>query len=376
MDKSDELRSRDELRVDLVDEDHLRKRRIGNYKFVAIGLVSVAIVTYGYWSKSYGNSSILGHGVLARLDSESRAIVQRLEDEPCNQGLASRLATRLVQQDEDKAVVTLFQNQARQCSANDALLPLVFSAQMKLSNFAEAEKSANAIIQQYPADPSAFGWRSEAREKRKNFSGAYADMRRAILLFPDPSNVAAQVYYDAARLAAKAGDPCTAVLTLRDYIAFGAQERRNQQLDRLMQGWQKQGSCPILSGVGCATLRYDTHATGIIVPEVNGILAHMLLDTGASRTLVSPNLAKEADIKRSDLQNEVVTTANGQATVLVGRADKISLGGASLRNVPVYIQNSAAASLGDGIEGLLGLSFLGNFQIHIANGALELKPLQ
>jgi hypothetical protein len=50
-----------------------------------------------------------------------------------------------------------------------------------------------------------FGWRAEAREKLGNFAGAYADMRTALSLFLDPSDVALSEYYYLAQLAAKAG---------------------------------------------------------------------------------------------------------------------------------------------------------------------------
>jgi clan AA aspartic protease (TIGR02281 family) len=340
------------------------------------GGIFLSASAFNYWSKSHSDS-IVGPGALAHLDSVSNELVQRLNGEPCNQALAYQLATNLFQQDEYKALVILSQNQTRQCGADDRLLPLVFPAQMGLSDFIGAEKTANSIIIQFPADPSAFGWRSQAREKQGNFPGAYLDMQKALLLFPDPSVIAEQVYYDTARLAAKSGHPCDAVLTLRDFIAYDAHARRDQQISTLMQDWQKQGNCPPLSGTGNATLRYNANAAGIIVPvEVNGFQTHMLLDTGATRTFISSSFAKQAGIEKLDLQGDIVSTANGNTTVMTGRAEKISIGGANLKNVPVYIQNSNSAALGEGIDGLLGLSFLGNFQVHIANGTLELKPLQ
>jgi predicted aspartyl protease len=82
--------------------------------------------------------------------------------------------------------------------------------------------------------------------------------------------------------------------------------------------------------------------------------------------LISSNLAQKADIERSDPESAVVSTANGDTTVMTGRAEVISVGGASLKNVPVYIQGSDSAGLGEGIDGLLGLSFLGNFQVSSA----------
>src|ERR1700730_2971822 len=89
-------------------------------------------------------------------------------------------------------------------------------------------------------------------------------------------------------------------VTLRDYIAFDPEKRRTQQLTTLMRGWQQDGSCAPLSGTGSALLRFDPNATAIIVPvEVNGVPARMIVDTGASRTALSKQLARRGGIWRA-----------------------------------------------------------------------------
>jgi aspartyl protease family protein len=143
-----------------------------------------------------------------------------------------------------------------------------------------------------------------------------------------------------------------------------------------MGNWQKVGGCAPLSGTGTALLRYDPNKTSIIVTvEVNGVPARMVVDTGASRTALSMAVAKRAGIEPSALQGAIVTTANGNTWLPGGRADNISVGGARLASVPVFIQSSTSGSFGDDVDGLLGLSFLGNFHVQIGSGTLELRPL-
>src|SRR5258708_22902294 len=113
-------------------------------------------------------------------------------------------------------------------------------------------------------------------------------MAGGVSLLLGPSDAAVSVYYDLARLAAKAGHPCGAVVTLRDYIAFDPENRRTQQLTTLMRGWQSEHSCAPLSGTGSALLRFDPNATAIIVSvKVNGVPARVIVDTAASRTVLS-----------------------------------------------------------------------------------------
>jgi len=144
-----------------------------------------------------------------------------------------------------------------------------------------------------------------------------------------------------------------------------------------MGGWQKQGSCPPLSGAGTALLRFNPNDSTIIVPiTVNGVPGRMILDTGASRTVLSHQFARRTGIEPSKLYGAVVSTANGETWLPGGRAEFIQVGGARLADVPVFIKTAESGSFGDGVDGLLGLSFLGNFRVKIGGGALELRPLE
>jgi clan AA aspartic protease (TIGR02281 family) len=119
-------------------------------------------------------------------------------------------------------------------------------------------------------------------------------------------------------------------------------------------------------------VRYDPNGAIVVLVKVNGIPAHMIFDTGATRTVLSKQFAANAGIEATESQ--IVSTANGDALVFGGRADSISLGDARLGSVPIFIQTSTNSSFGKGIDGLLGLSFLGNFQVRINAGLLELRP--
>ena len=81
----------------------------------------------------------------------------------------------------------------------------------------------------------------------------------------------------------------------------------------------------------------------------------MIVDTGASHAVLSKRLSVHAGISATDVQT--VTTASGKILVFGGRAESVSLGGARLTSVPVFIEASASNSFGEGIDGLLGLSF-------------------
>jgi clan AA aspartic protease (TIGR02281 family) len=312
--------------------------------------------------------------MVPRLKPDGQIAARRLVTESCNVTVLAELIDALDDNAEYSTIIKLARRSATQCGPNDEMiLRAVLRAQMRNSDFASAEDTANQIVAIHPANPSPYAWRADVREKRGNIAGALTDMETSLSLFPDPSDVAVSVYYRVARLEADLDRPCDAVVTLRDYIAFNPQSRRTQQLTTIMEKWKAKGACPPLSGTGSVILRFDPKATSIVVPvEVNGVQARMAVDTGASDTALSMQLAARAHIESSAVPIETIT-ANGKVWSTPGRAASISVGQARLANVPVLM----GESYGDDVDGLLGLSFLGNFRVQIdrGSGTLELAPL-
>lgn len=102
----------------------------------------------------------------------------------------------------------------------------------------------------------------------------------------------------------------------------------------------------------------------------DSVKARLLLDTGATSTLISPALAQQLRLKPDDADLIPVQTANGSVLVPVTQVEAITVGGATVRDVDVVVHNA-------GGDGLLGMSFLSNFQVTInaAEGKMLLKTL-
>lgn len=87
--------------------------------------------------------------------------------------------------------------------------------------------------------------------------------------------------------------------------------------------------------------------------------ARLMLDTGASSVLISPELAAQMGLKFSSCQGMSSTLADGssvpsQSTIL----DKIKVGSVSVEMVSAHV---IASSQVRSYDGLLGMSFLQNF---------------
>lgn len=107
-------------------------------------------------------------------------------------------------------------------------------------------------------------------------------------------------------------------------------------------------------------IRMTGAAAFVAVTLNHDVQATMLLDTGASYTVVSRQLA--ARLRLYEASRATVSTANGIINVPLARLESLKVGRAEALNLTVAIQDvSAHTNLG----GLLGLDFLGRFHTSI-----------
>lgn len=91
-----------------------------------------------------------------------------------------------------------------------------------------------------------------------------------------------------------------------------------------------------------------------------------ILDTGASQTIVSPELALQMNI--TDTKMDLIIGAGGATKSSVGILKSLSVGKASLRNIPVIVADIFSAlseATGAKFDGILGFNYLSNFMIEI-----------
>lgn len=101
--------------------------------------------------------------------------------------------------------------------------------------------------------------------------------------------------------------------------------------------------------------------------SINGHSARFLIDSGASVTTISANLARDAGVP-TDGRHWVVETANGTAPVIQASADKLEVGSISRGDFPIDINERDETNV-------LGMNFLGSLGGWQVEGSyLVLKP--
>ncbi len=126
------------------------------------------------------------------------------------------------------------------------------------------------------------------------------------------------------------------------------------------------------------TIRVQMNGSSIIVPVVlnRTLKTHMIMDTGATFTTVTPRIAKKLGLSLDRYAPRVpLMTANGYITAPLSRLKSLKVGSAEVQSLVVAVLNFSSNPQ---IAGLLGLNFLNQFDTSIDSGSqrLTLDPHQ
>ena len=104
---------------------------------------------------------------------------------------------------------------------------------------------------------------------------------------------------------------------------------------------------------------------------INGIRGTFILDTGATFVSLTNSFAQKAAVE-IDQASIVRLLPQWDRGWKRGRAQTIQLRSLLAKDVPIVVQ--AGGTYGDRIDGLLGMSFLSRFNIHIDAKTVRISP--
>ena len=297
-----------------------------------------------------------------------------LQEEPCHRAAALRVVRGLAEEEGFRNAVIVGTAFRERCGSDDMITRVLLTSYVQLSDYDNALRMASEYIDANRADPSARTWRGQVYAKQGNLEAAVADFRDSLALFPDPGKVHPNLYWQLANALDKAGRPCDGVVVLRSFLSFDPVERRSAQISSLIAELSQRGNCAAAVGAGAADIRFRSKSGAIEVSAtVNGKAGRFLVDTGASAVSVTRAYAEKAGLPLTETRDVMLHTANGVTTAKPSRAATVALGGAVAKNVFVVVLPEGKG-LGPGLDGLLGLSFLANFDIRISGDRLSLTP--
>jgi len=141
-------------------------------------------------------------------------------------------------------------------------------------------------------------------------------------------------------------------------------ENRRNTVKRI-QGSETNKAQPPPAAPTKASIPFEKHGSVVIVQAtLNGKSnVRLVLDTGATFTMISGATAKELDVDTTQNTRTIpFQTANGTIQAPLINLDSISVAGLELKNLTAAVHD---AMPDPAVAGLLGLNFLANFRMDI-----------
>jgi predicted aspartyl protease len=125
---------------------------------------------------------------------------------------------------------------------------------------------------------------------------------------------------------------------------------------------------------GVTRIAFAPGSSIMVIATINGRApVQLILDTGATRTTISPAALVGLGVTYRDAPKVEIHGVTGTASTYLVALESLEVGGARVGPLPVL---SHDAQMGGGSQGLLGWDFLNHFRVTIDNarGVVELAP--
>jgi clan AA aspartic protease (TIGR02281 family) len=207
-----------------------------------------------------------------------------------------------------------------------------------------------------------------------DFQRALVDYSDAIELFgSDKMGLSSRVFHRMAEVYAALNRFCEATAPINMWVSLDPASRDTSRTQKMISDYEAKGNCA--SSKEFQKQSYPLRGQKNVVTvkaEINGVRGLFILDTGASYVSVKSAFADRAKIPQTETEITLLT-ANGPAKAKLSKADKVMLGKLEAINVPVAVQKADDKSYGNGVDGLLGMSFLSRFEVQMASGSIEIR---
>jgi aspartyl protease family protein len=293
------------------------------------------------------------------------ALHASLTKEPCDRAKIVQLGERLVRAGEPRESLRRAAAFFKQCGDYPRLLWVTYGAHKQLSEWDAAIADASKLIELEPDDKDYWGWRGQVYEAKGDLDHAIRDYRQTIAIAPAIGTIP----FNLASLYERSKRPCEGIFPIEQFVhyhpeAIGQVRHRLERLYALEE-------CAPIAGTGHATLELQPGTAAIrAAVSIDGKPAGIfLVDTGASFVALSETVASRLGIVTTGWERIRVQTAGGVQSATLGALDSVELQGLRANQVAAAVVEDLGA-----IDGLLGLSFLSRFEMHVdpAKGRIEL----
>jgi len=207
---------------------------------------------------------------------------------------------------------------------------------------------------------------AQQTEKSENYARLVGLYRLLTERQPDH----AAYYLELARAQLSANDSQSALATLR-YIQYDSD--LGSRARELISAIEESGGTSSSGGKYHVVPLISSGNHFFVTAQINGYSARLLLDTGASITVIKSDMARTAGININHSKTVVLNTANGPVRAETADVNQLRLGEILASNIKIVVLDLEELSDADG---LLGMDFLSRYRFTIDRdrSALLLNP--
>jgi aspartyl protease family protein len=239
-----------------------------------------------------------------------------------------------------------------------------------LGDYDTAVKLSSDLINQHPDAQYPYFVRAKSEQGLKQYAAAIEDYATLIRLLPDTKSIVSEVFTRMSESYEKLDRPCEAIGPLQTYIALDNEKRSTPALLKRIATLAANGNCAQVYAKGFARIPRRSNGVSVAKVEINGVEGRFVFDTGASFVALTRAFADKVKPRTLTTDSVEIQTANGTTSAALASLDSVKLAGISASAVPAVVTSK---SLGDDIDGLLGMSFLSRFTVVIEDREIQLK---
>lgn len=348
----------------------VHRRRMGQATKALVALVVLGGVGWGAW---YEWSHYVPPFDYKEHTPRIQEYNQILEREPCDRPAILKLAETMMDAGDNRGTVDRTLLFIHACGEYPRLRWLTFEGYKRLSEWDNAAAQATVLIEDNPYDSDFRWWRGRVWEEKGDLDKAAADYQQAILLQPSMTSIPINL----ADVEEQRGRPCDAIFPLEQLLYYHEGKPGTEAIRRRVESLYQKGDCggaegsahiPFSPGAGILTNATLSSAAPGAEGAAEPVTGRFIVDTGASTVVVTQALADRLGLQVTG-EPILLETASSQVTGRMAMLGTVKVQGLIARRVPTVV----LPTLPDGVDGLLGLSFLSRFDLMQTSNALDLK---
>jgi clan AA aspartic protease (TIGR02281 family) len=287
-----------------------------------------------------------------------------LARERCDQQAIADLGGALEKTGYRREAVTALVSFSKTCGGHAESLRTAANILLTLSDYATTVTIASRLIELEPFHDNGYYLRAVAHERGGSPQKAIDDYTTAIELFGNKQRIASVSYQGIARSYEKLGHLCDAASAIEAWVSINPARNDTSQTRAIIATYLSKAECGAATASREEVFAVSRPNNVVKLPVlINGIRGFFILDTGATFVSLKATFAQKSKVRIDPDSALRLYTANGITTGKRGRADAIRLRSLQAKDVPIVVQDDAKGTYGEGVDGLLGMSFLSRFKL-------------